>query len=112
MSALFFPYEGRKLGPKEVEKLIKKLAKKHNVPVPGWRIVGEGPKPDKVEKPKLGPVTTFQTKIIHVGGAFLPASDGTCSIEFYGPPTKEVVEHEFRHYVDWLHGTLKREKIW
>jgi len=112
LNALFFPYWEHKLSPKEVETLIKELAKKHNVPVPEWRIVGEGPKPEKVEKPKFGPVTTFQTKTIHVSGTFMGASDGTGSIEFYGLPTKETVEHEFKHYVEWLHGTPKAEKIW
>jgi hypothetical protein len=91
--------------------LIRRLAEKYKVPVPEWRIAGERSRKEKGEKPKFGPVTTFETKMIDVSGAFLVVSDGTCSIEFYGPPTKETVEHEFRHYVDWLHGTFKREKI-
>ncbi|MDH5447500.1 MAG: hypothetical protein OEY24_01575 [Candidatus Bathyarchaeota archaeon] len=108
----YFSHKPRKLKTEKVERFIKKLAKKHNVPVPRWRIVGETPKSDRIEKTVFGPKTTFERKTVQVGGAFLMASDRTCCIEFYGLPTKETVEHEFRHYVDWLHGTLRREKIW
>ncbi|MCD6240760.1 hypothetical protein J7K27_04470 [Candidatus Bathyarchaeota archaeon] len=108
---VFFPFRERKLNPKEIQELIKKLAKKYNVPVPEWRIVGEKPKKEKIEKPRFGPITTFERKTIDVLGSFLVASDGTCCIEFYGPPTEETIKHEFKHYVDWLRGHLERESI-
>ena len=106
---VFFPYKQR-LSHKEIEELIKNLARKYRVPAPEWRIVGKEAKKDRVETPQFGRITTFKTKTVDVSGAFLVASDGTCSIEFYGSPTKETVEHEFKHYVDWLYGILKREK--
>jgi len=69
-----------------VGRTIRKLAERHRVETPKWRVLPNSFNP-------------LRGRFFH--------DEKRCSIEFYGIPDRHTIEHEFEHYLDWRRGELR-----
>jgi hypothetical protein len=87
------------MNQEEVLKLIEELSRRHGVPKPKVEFRPTPLTHKEKKKTRFGTLT-----IRHImKGAFIEnPMTGEVWIEFYGSPTKHIVIHEFKHYLDHL----------
>jgi len=118
------------LEKEEVLRYVEELSKRHNVPMPKVKFLPPPSITAKIMKdrefvfrktvatelickpPDYKPKTGGKITIIErcQGSFMVNEKTGECWIEFYGKPTKTVVNHEFKHYLEHLGVKYKRKK--
>jgi hypothetical protein len=93
--------------PGEAKRLVEELSARHCVTAP--KLIFK-PKPlttKEVTKTKWGKLV----RVSVMKGAFvLNEGTGEYWIEFYGSPTRQIVIHEFKHYLEHLGIKYRRLK--